>query len=329
MRGTAPSTHPLWSGAVDRARLTLEADDIVRFAITGSSGLIGSILREFLEREGHGVTRVVRPSSSASSAERSVMWDPRGGSIDAAGLEDHDVVIHLAGESIAGLWTEARKRRIRESRVRGTTLLAETLARLERPPRVFYSGSAMGYYGDRDPGVIITENSAPGEGFLAEVAQEWEAATRAAEDAGIRVVHMRMGNVLSPRGGMLQALLPLFRLGLGATLGSGEQMWPWIAGPEIPHALLHVLAHEELRGPVNFVAPQPVSNAEFTKALASAVRRPALFAVPAFAAKLAPGGMAEEMLLGGARIIPEKLQVSGYEFRHPDLRDALRTLLSP
>ncbi|MGH7552188.1 MAG: TIGR01777 family oxidoreductase [Longimicrobiales bacterium] len=299
----------------------------MRFAITGSSGLIGTALREYLADEGHSVTRVVRSLSGVGPAERAVVWHPREGAIEAAGLEGHDVVINLAGESIAGLWTEAKKRRIRESRVQGTTLLAETLAALDAPPRVWFSASAFGYYGDRDPGVAVTESSPPGEGFLAEVGREWEASTRAAEDAGIRVVHMRFANVLDPEGGILQVFIPLFKLGLGAKFGSGDQVWPWIVRAEIPPALLHVLAHEELRGPVNFAAPRPVTNREFTEVLGSVVGRPVLFRVPEFAARLAPGGMGEEMLLSGARVIPEKLQQSGYSFRYPELRAALKSLL--
>jgi uncharacterized protein (TIGR01777 family) len=244
-------------------------------------------------------------------------------------LEGHDVVVNVAGESVAGLWTEDRKRRIRESRVRGTAVLSEALARLTQPPRAFFSASAMGYYGHRDPGVVVNENSPPGEGFFPEVAQEWEAATRPAEEAGIRVVHMRFGNVLSSRGGMLGVLVPLFRLGLGAPMGRGDQIWPWIAAPDVPRALLHVVAHEEMRGPVNFVAPQHVTNEEFTNALAAALGRPVLFRVPAFVLKLAPGGMGDEMLLSGARIAPERLERSGYRFRHPELREALRAVLNP
>lgn len=299
----------------------------MRFAITGSSGLIGSILREFLQREGHSVTRVVRSLSGVGPGERAVVWHPNERVIEAEGLEGHDVVVHLAGESIAGLWTEGKKRRIRESRVRGTTLLAQTLAGLEQKPQTFFSGSAFGIYGARDPGVVITEDSAPGTGFLAETAQMWEAATEPAERAGIRVVHTRFGNVLSRQGGMLPVLLPLFRLGLAGRLGRGDQIWPWIAGPEIPHAVMHVLEHTELSGPVNFVAPEPVTNEEFTRTLAGAVGRPAVFRVPEFALKLAPGHMAEEMLLGGARVVPEKLERSGYRFRYADLRSTLRQLL--
>ncbi len=299
----------------------------MRFAITGSTGLIGSALCDYLSAEGHAVTRVVRSPTVPRRGEQVVVWSPRDGSIDAEGLEGHDVVIHLAGESIAGLWTEAKKRRIRESRVEGTTLLSETLARLKRPPTALFSASAFGFYGDRDPGVVVTEASPAGKGFLAKVAVTWEAATHAAEGAGIRVVHMRFANVLDPQGGILHVFIPLFKLGLGAKFGSGDQVWPWIARAEIPPALLHVLEHDELRGPVNFAAPRSVTNQEFSDALGAVVGRPVLFRVPEFAARLAPGGMGEEMLLSGARVVPEKLQQSGYSFRYPELRSALRSML--
>ena len=299
----------------------------MRFAITGSSGLIGSALRHALAAAGHSVTRVVRSLAGIRPGERAVVWHPAEGAIEAAGLEDHDIVINLAGESLAGVWTAAKKRRIRESRVRATTLIAETVAGLRSPPGVLISASGFNYYGDRDPSAVVTEASPPGAGFLPEVVVEWEASTRAAEQAGIRVVHTRFGTVLSPDGGLLQVLLPLFRLGLGAKFGGGEQPWPWIALPEIPPAMLHVIQSTGIAGPVNFVAPEAVTNEQFTKSLAAVVGRPAPFALPAFAARLAPGRMADEMLLGGARVVPEKLLASGYSFRYPQLEQALRAIL--
>jgi uncharacterized protein len=300
----------------------------LRIAVTGSTGLIGGELTRGLRGAGHHITRVVRSFGSVPSGERAVVWHPDEGIIEAAGLEAHDVVIHTAGESIAGVWTESKKRRIRESRLRGTRLLAQTLAGLKQPPRALFSASAFGIYGDRPAGEAIDESSAPGTGFLAELAVEWEAATRAAEAAGIRVVHMRFGNVLSRRGGMLPVLLPLYRLGLGARLGSGAQYWPWIADADLTPALLHVLERPDMSGPVNFVAPQPATNAEFTDTLAAVVGRPSFLKLPGFAAKLAPGGMGEEMLLGGARVVPQRLLDSGYTFKHPELRGALRAVLA-
>jgi uncharacterized protein (TIGR01777 family) len=299
----------------------------VKAAITGATGLIGSALRRAFEARGDAVTVVSRSRAVAGAAAVAV-WDPARGAIDAAALEAHDIVIHLAGESIAGVWTASKKRRIRESRVQGTRLLAETIVRLERRPRVLFSGSAFGIYGDRDPSEEITEASPLGSGFLADVGRAWEAATAPAEDAGVRVVHLRMGNVLTPKGGMLEVLLPLFRLGLGGKLGSGRQVWPWIALDEVPAIVFHLLEHAEIAGPVNVVAPEPVTNEAFTNALAGAVNRPAFFSVPAFATRLAPGGMGEEMLLSGARVVPKRLLATGYEFRWPALKPALRGMLA-
>lgn len=295
----------------------------MRIAITGSTGLIGSGLVQAFEARGDTVTRVVR---SGARNPGTVQWDIAARRIDAGGLEGHDVVIHLAGESIAGVWTSEKKKRIRESREKGTRLLSETLVGLERKPSALLSASAFGIYGDRPRDEEVTEDSATGTGFLADVGRLWEEATAPAREAGIRVISMRFGNVLAAEGGMLDVLLPLFRLGLGGRLGSGEQVWPWIARDEIAPAALHAL-EAGLEGPVNFTSPHPVSNEEFTVALAEAVHRPAFFAVPRFAAKLAPGGMAEEMLLSGARVLPKRLVDSGYTFRWPELRAALRGIL--
>jgi uncharacterized protein len=294
----------------------------VRFAITGATGLIGGEISRYLRAHGHQVTPVTRTYGGIPHGEKAVIWHPDRGSIDAAGLEGHDVVVHLAGDSLAGVWTAGKKQRIRDSRVQGTTLLARTLAGLQQKPRALFSASAFGIYGDR-PGEVVDESSRTGDGFLADVVREWEASTAAAGDAGIRVVHMRFGNVISPHGGLLEPLLPLFRLGLGARFGSGEQVWPWIAGEDIPTALLHVLERPEITGPVNFVAPEAATNAEFTDALAAAVGRKSFLSVPKFAMRLAPGNMGEELLLGGARVVPRKLLESGYVFRYPHLKTAL------
>jgi uncharacterized protein len=299
----------------------------MRFAITGSTGLIGSELTRSLRGAGHEVTRVTRSYSDVPHGERAVIWHPDRGVIEAAGLEEHDVVIHLAGESIAGIWTEAKKRRIRESRERGTSLLAQTLATLIRKPRVLFSASAYGIYGDRPTTEPVDETSATGTGFLADVGRAWEAATQPAQQAGIRVVHTRFGNVLSAEGGLLAALLPLFKLGLGAKLGSGKQVWSWIAAADITPALLHLLERPEIAGPVNFVAPEAVTNEAFTDALAGVLGRPSFLKIPAFAVRLAPGGMADEMLLSGAHVVPRTLLDSGYAFRFPELKSALRVIL--
>lgn len=299
----------------------------MRFAITGSTGLVGSAVTRDLRAAGHEVTRVVRSYAGLPHGERAVVWHPDEGVIEREGLEGHDVVIHLAGESVAGVWTDTKKRRIRESRSRGTRLLAETLATMERKPRALISASGFNYYGNHASGDVVTESSPHGEGFLADVARAWEAGTQPAADAGIRVVITRFGNVLSPRGGMLEVILPIFKLGLGAKFGDGGQYWPWIAAADIGPAMLHVLERPEIHGPVNFVAPEAATNAEFTDAVAAAVGRPSILRVPRFAAKLAPGGMSEELLLGGARVVPVKLVESGYEFRWPKLRPALAAMV--
>jgi len=297
----------------------------VRIAITGVSGFVGRGLVPFFEARGDDITRVVRSYGGIPADERTVIWHPQQGTIERAGLEGQDVVIHLAGESIAGLWTRAKKRRILQSRELGTRLLARTLAELQHPPGVLFSASAMGFYGNRtEP---VDESAPPGTGFLPEVAQVWEAATLPAENAGIRVVHMRFGNVLHPDGGALAVLVPLFRLGFGAPFGSGRQAWPWIARDEIGPAILHLLEHPELAGPVNFVAPQVVTNQEFTAALAAAAGRRSYLKVPAFAARLAPGGMGDELLLGGAPLTPRRLLESGYRFRRPELQPALEAMI--
>jgi uncharacterized protein (TIGR01777 family) len=299
----------------------------MRVAITGASGFIGSALARFFHGRGDPVTPVTRSASPSARSGRSVVWQPERGVIDAAGLEGHDVVIHLAGESIAGVWTQSKKRRIRDSRVLGTALLARTLAGLREPPRVLFAASAMGIYGSHPPEREVDESVPPGSGFLAEVGVAWEAAARPAAEAGIRVVHMRLGNVLDRAGGMLPVLIPVFRLGLAARFGSGRQIWPWIALEDIPHAILHILDRPALAGAFNFVAPDPVSNDEFTSTLARLLRRPVLLSIPELVARLAPGGMGGELLLSGARLVPRRLLDTGYPFRQPELEPALRSIL--
>lgn len=294
--------------------------------VTGSSGLVGSALVRRLTGDGHSVTRLVR--SRRGTGEAQVAWDPEAGAIDAASLEGLDAVVHLAGESIAaGRWTAARKTRILDSRVKGTRLLAETLAGLRDRPKVLVSASAVGYYGDRgeEP---LREESASGSGFLADVCRQWEAAAAPAAQAGIRVVHARFGVILSAAGGALPRLLPPFRLGLGGRLGSGRQFMSWIALDDAVGAICHALTHDDLQGPVNTASPTPVRNDEFTKALGRVLRRPTLFPLPAFAARLAFGQMADELLLASQRVEPAKLLASGYQFAFLDLEGALRRLLA-
>lgn len=237
-----------------------------------------------------------------------------------------DAVVHLAGESIMGLWTDAKKERIRNSRVRGTRHLAEALARADKRPKVFVSASAIGYYGNR-AGEVLTEQSAVGNGFLADVSQAWEAAAERAAQAGIQVVHPRIGVVLSPNGGALKAMLTPFRLGLGGRLGDGNQWMSWIDLRDLIQAFLYLLRTPAIRGPVNMVSPNPVTNTEFTKTLGSVLSRPAILPVPAFAINLATGEMGKELLLASARVEPEALIASGFHFQHPELKESLAGLL--
>ena len=295
-------------------------------AVTGASGLVGSALRRALAAQGHDVLPLVRGAPPAPG-ERVVRWDPAAGTLAAADLEGVDAVVHLAGERIAGRWTAAKKARIRDSRVRSTALLAGTLARLARPPRVLVSASAVGWYGDRGD-EILTEGSPPGTGFLAEVCREWEAATGPAALVGIRVAHLRIGMVLSRRGGGLAALLPAFRLGLGGAVGRGVQWMSWIALDDLVGALVHALGADTLAGPVNAVAPHPVTNREFTRTLGRVLRRPAFLPFPALAARLLLGEMANALLLASVRALPLRLTASGYAFEHPQLDGALRAELA-
>ncbi len=296
-------------------------------AVTGSTGLVGSALVPLLSGAGHGVVRLVRGAPPAAPAERVARWDPDTGAVEKPGLDGVDALVHLAGERVAGgRWTEAKKRRIRESRVRATRLLCETLARLPQPPRTLVCASALGYYGDRG-NQVLREESPPGAGFLAAVCRDWEAAAEPARQSGIRVLHLRIGIVLSPKGGALAALLPPFRLGAGGPVGSGAQWMSWVGLDDTLGAILHALANDTLAGPVNVVAPNPVTNREFARTLGRVLRRPAMLPFPAFAARLLLGQMADELLLASARVTPARLQATGYAFRDPTLEGALRRLL--
>lgn len=296
----------------------------MKILVSGSTGLVGSALVPFLVSGGHEVVRLVRGQPQLGATE--VPWDPQAGTIEAAKLEGLDAVVHLAGENIAGRWTAAKKARIRSSRVEGTRLLAETLARLKRPPKTLIGASAIGYYGHRG-GEVLREDSPPGAGFLADVCREWEAAARPAAEKGLRVVPLRIGVVLSAAGGALARMLTPFKLGLGGRIGPGNQFMSWIAIDDLTGAIHHALTTESLRGPVNAVAPRPATNLEFTKTLGRVLGRPTIFPMPAFAARLAFGEMADELLLASARVEPAKLVSSGYRFRAPELEGALRHLL--
>jgi uncharacterized protein (TIGR01777 family) len=295
-----------------------------RFVISGASGLVGRNLVAFLESGGHRVQQLVRRPPRPGTDE--VRWDPGTGEIDADALEGADVAVHLAGESIAaGRWTPARKAAIRDSRVAGTRLLAATLARLRRPPRALLSASAIGYYGTRDQ--PVTEDDAPGTGFLPDVCQAWEAATRPAADAAIRVVHLRLGIVLSAAGGALAKMLPPFRLGLGGAVGGGRQAMSWIALDDVVGAIHHLAFADEVAGPVNLVAPDSVTNAEFTHTLGHVLHRPAIVPLPAVAVRLLFGEMGDALLLEGAHVEPARLEQASFRFLHPELEGALRAEL--
>jgi uncharacterized protein len=298
----------------------------VDIVVSGSHGLIGSALTTWLASRGHRIVRLVRPPQVPGPDE--IRWDPAEGIIDPRSLESMDAVIHLAGESVAsGRWTPERKRRIRESRVRGTGLLAGALAQLIGGPRVLICASAIGYYGNRGDEILV-EESAPGSGFLADVTREWEAAADRARRAGLRVVHLRTGIVLSPSGGALPRLLSVFRMGLGGRLGSGRQFMSWITIDDEVGAIDHTLQHASLAGPVNLVSPQPVTNREFAGTLARVLRRPALFAVPGVILQAALGEFSNEVL-GSLRVHPARLLATGYAFQYPDLESGLLHVLRP
>jgi uncharacterized protein (TIGR01777 family) len=289
----------------------------MKIAVTGSTGLVGSALLSLLASAKHEVVPLRRPSD----------WDPEHRQANPQSFNGADAIVHLAGESIAaGRWTAARKQRIRNSRIDGTKLIAETITRMERPPQVLVSASAVGYYGHRG-NETLREDSSAGTGFLANVCREWEAATEAATRKGIRVVHLRIGLVLSGSGGALKKMLLPFRLGLGGRIGSGNQYWSWISIDDLCAGIIHCIQASTLHGPVNMVSPSPVTNTEFTKTLGRVLRRPTAFPVPALVARVALGQMADAALLSSARVEPAKLMASRFVFKHRELEPALRYVL--
>jgi uncharacterized protein (TIGR01777 family) len=296
--------------------------ETLRIAITGSSGLVGRALVPFLAGRGHDIVRLVRTTPRAANE---IHWDPARGKLDPAKLEGVDAVVHLAGEPISERWTSAAKTRIRESRVLGTTLVAEAIASLGKKPRVFLSGSAIGIYGNRGSEWLDESSPVSNDDFLARVAQEWEAAAAPAAGAGIRVIHPRLGVVLHPDGGALERLLSVFRLGAGGKIGNGEQWLSWIARTDVVSALHYLLRDDDFRGPVNVVAPNPETNAQFSKILGHVISRPAVATVPAMAVRLMLGSeMANATVLSSQRVRPKALDEYGFRFQYPHLEAALR-----
>jgi len=293
----------------------------MRVAITGATGLVGKKIVARLEAEGHQVVKLVRGTPKNSNE---FSWNPNEGKIDAKAFDGVDAVIHLAGENIASKrWSSEQKAKIKQSRVKGTELIAQTLAGLETPPQTLISTSAVGYYGSRGS-EMLTEESTSGTGFLAAVCRDWEDATKTAEQKGIRVIHARLGVVLSKEGGALKLMLPPFLLGAGGPLGNGRQYMSWIDLDDTANAFIYMLTANGVSGAVNIVAPQPVTNADFTKTLAHVIHRPAFFFVPEFGVKAMFGEMGEECLLGSNRVSSNKLVSSGFKFSYPELETALK-----
>lgn len=296
----------------------------MKLLISGSHGLVGKALVKSLEAAGHEIFRLVR---HAPGPDSEIEWSPDRYSIALARLEGFDAVINLAGESIAsGRWDEEKKRKIRESRVKGTKLLSDALANLARPPKTLISASAIGYYGNRGD-ELLTETSPPGDDFLAGVCVEWEKATAHAAEKGIRVVNTRFGIILDSEGGALAKMLTPFRMGVGGKIGSGKQWMSWIALDDVVGAIDHALVSETVKGPVNFVAPNPVRNAGFTKTLGRVLSRPTIFPIPAFGARLVFGEMGDALLLSSQRVEPVRLKEAAYQFDYPQLEGALSHVL--
>ena len=297
----------------------------MKILIAGASGLVGKTVASALEAQGHSVQRLVRPGKAPTATD--VAWDPLAATINAAAMEGIDAAVLLSGASIAeGRWTPARKAELRSSRIDTTRVLVDALAKLEKKPRVLVSASAIGFYGDRGE-EILTESSSNGTDFLALLVRDWEAEAVRAEASGIRVARLRFGVILSRDGGALPMMLMPFKFGLGGRLGSGEQWMSWIALDDAMAIVCAAISNEGFAGALNVVAPSPVRNSEFTRITASVLDRPAVFAAPAFALRLALGEMADALLLASQRVVPERLTALGYQFRFPEFESALRAVL--
>ena len=300
----------------------------MRIGITGSTGLIGNAITEYLKEKGHEVVRIIRLNTPRPTSDSFVYWDIPTKKIDLPSLEGLDGMIHLAGVNIAEKkWNPQYKEEIYSSRINGTNWICDCIKNLSLKPRFLLSASAIGYYGNVDPQQSVEEGGTIGNDFLANVCDQWEKATKPAQDVGVRVVHMRFGAVLSPRGGALGKMLPIFKLGLGGPLGKGNQIMSWVALDDVPLIISHLIDKPDITGAVNIVAPNAVTNKDFTNTLGIVLERPAVIPVPEFGVKMLFGEMGETILLGGARVIPKRLQESNYQFRHPTLEGALRACL--
>ena len=301
----------------------------MRIAITGATGLVGSYLSEYFRNKKDEVLEISRGKKLGSKQSLMLRWDPSVGDIESGQLEGCDVVIHLAGASISSRWEPKYKTILRSSRIDSTRFLSRTIAALKQKPKLLISASAIGYYGNRPSDQSVTESDSNGNDFLAKLCHDWEKETVPAQEAGIRVVHLRTGVVLAKNGGAIAKMLPIFQLGLGGVLGNGRQMMSWVALGEIPYIIEHIMRTTQLTGPINIVSPKPVSNQEFTKVLGDVIRRPTILPVPSFGIELLFGEMGRTLLLEGLGVVPQKLLQSGYKFRYDDLKLALTSVLKP
>ena len=299
----------------------------MKIVITGASGLIGSYLTSYFSQQNHDIYFLTRNKVKAQSSPNWIYWNSSNNEIEFEKLEGVQVIIHLAGASISARWTDDYKNTLRSSRIDSTRLICRSIAKLKSPPKVFISASAIGYYGNHGPEKELTEIDKPGQDFLAKLCWDWENETSSLNNIGVRVINLRTGIVLSNKGGALAKMLPIFNLGIGGVLGSGQQIMSWIALAEIPHVIEHVLNHSQISGPINLVSPKPVSNGIFTKELGEVIHRAVFLPVPSFGIKLLFGEMGQTLLLEGAKVIPRKLLDSGYVFRYDDLKLALTAAL--